>query len=98
MEKTYALRSCIPELMTNGKIAVYSTTDRRISHLVIIDPSFEWESRGKQEVFRCGRCRAFILPDEKSKTKDGIKLHKICNPKKNEAINDTRENEVRCCV
>jgi hypothetical protein len=93
MEKAFALRSAIPELMTNGKIAVYSTTDRRISHLVIINSSFEWENRSKQEAFRCGRCKSFILPDEKSKSKDGVKLHKICNLKKISSKKET-PNEV----
>ncbi len=88
MEKTYALRSCIPEIMGNGKIAVYSTTDRRVSHLVIIDSSFQWENRGKQEVIRCGRCKAFILPDEKSKSKDGVKLHRTCNLRKKEVASE----------
>jgi hypothetical protein len=80
MEKAYALRSAIPEIMTNGKIAVYSTLDVRVSHVVIIDDTFEWQNRAKQEVWKCGRCKTFILPDEKNKTKDGIKYHKECKP------------------
>jgi hypothetical protein len=78
MEKAYALRSAIPELATNGRVAIYQTLDRRVSHIVVIDPSFEWSNRDKQEVFRCGNCNAFILPDEKSITKKGIKFHTIC--------------------
>lgn len=82
MEKAYVLQSAIPELATNGRLAVYATLDRRVSHLVIIDNAFEWPNRGKQEVFRCGRCKAFVLPDEKSKVKDGVRFHKVCNPKR----------------
>lgn len=81
MEKTFALKSAIPEILTNGRIAVYSTTDRRVSHMVIVDSSFEWENRAKQEAFRCGRCKAFILPDEKRISRDGIKYHRICRVK-----------------
>lgn len=92
MEKAFAIKSCVPELLTNGKIAVYSTLDRRVSHLVIIDPSHEWENRKAQEVFRCARCRCFILPDEKSKTRDGIRLHKICNMKKLSSKETAHEN------
>jgi len=80
MEKVFILRSSISELQNNGRLAIYQTTDRRVSHLVIIDPSFSWEGRAKQEVFRCGRCGAFVMPDEKSKTKDGQKYHKDCKP------------------
>jgi len=84
MEKAYVLRSAIPEMMTNGKIGVYSTLDVRVSHLVIIDDSFEWQNRTKQEVFRCPSCKAFILPDEKTKVRDGMKYHKYCSLTKRE--------------
>jgi len=94
MEKAFALRSSIPEIMTNGKIAVYSTLDRRVSHLVVIDPSFNWDNRAKHEVFRCSKCRAFILPDDKSKTKDGVKFHRDCKLVKKE-IEKEVANDVR---
>lgn len=84
MEKTFALSSAIPDLMSNGKAAIYKTLDARVSYLVIIDGDFEWANRAKQEVFRCPRCKAFIFPDEKIKTRDGIKYHKDCKPMRKE--------------
>jgi uncharacterized C2H2 Zn-finger protein len=84
MEKTFALSSAIPDLMSNGKVAIYKTFDVRVSYLVIIDGDFEWASRAKQEVFRCPRCKSFIFPDEKTRIKDGIKYHKDCKPQRKE--------------
>ena len=84
MEKTFALSSAIPDLMSNGKAAIYKTFDARVSYLLIINGDFEWAGRAKQEVFRCPRCRAFIFPDDKTKTKDGVKYHKDCKPLRKE--------------
>ena len=84
MEKTFALSSAIPDLMSNGKAAIYKTFDVRVSYLIIINGDFEWANRAKQEVFRCPRCKTFILPDEKTKNKDGVKYHKDCKPPRKE--------------
>lgn len=84
MEKTFALSSAIPDLMSNGKAAIYKTFDVRVSYVIIIDGDFEWANRAKQEIFRCPRCKAFIFPDEKTKMKDSQKYHKDCKPLRKE--------------
>lgn len=63
-EKGFVLRSAIPELATNGKVAVYSTLDVRVNHLIILNKTFQWPHRKDTEVFRCPICRHFILPYE----------------------------------
>lgn len=77
MEKAFVLKTGIPELATNGKVAVYSTIDPNVNHIVILK-SFEWVDRKKTEVFRCPRCRCYIYPDKDSKIKEGIPYHKLC--------------------
>ncbi len=79
MEKSFALKSSIPELMGNGKIAVYSTLDPKVNMILTLK-DFDWPDRNKSECFRCERCRCYIFPDEKAKMKDGKKYHKICPP------------------
>lgn len=95
MEKTFALSSAIPDLMSNGKAAIYKTLDARVSNLVIIDGDFEWANRAKQEVFRCPRCKAFIFPDDKTKTKEGMKYHKDCKlMRKEKAVVEEPQTEL----
>ena len=81
MEKAFALKTAIPTLATNGKAAVYPTLDPNVV-MVIILKDFEWENRKKEEVWRCHRCKCFILPNDKSKTKDGFRYHQICTFRK----------------
>lgn len=82
MEKTFALKDALPEITTNGRIAVYSTIDRKVVHVVLIR-DLEWPNRSKQEVSMCPFCRQFIFPGEKSKTKDGVKYHPHCPQRSN---------------
>ncbi len=86
MEKAYVLSSAIPELATNGKLAVYKTLDRRVSHLVIIS-GFDWVNRIKEECFRCPLCHAFVLPEEKKKKRGNGIYHTIC-PERKEQVHD----------
>lgn len=79
MDKAFVLKSAIPELMTNGKISVYLTLDPKVNMILILK-DFDWPERSKNECFRCERCKCYIFPDDKSKTKDGKKYHKICPP------------------
>ena len=81
MEKAFALKSAIPTLATNGKIAVFPTLDPNVVMIIILK-DFEWENRKKEEVWRCPRCRCYIMPNDKSKTKDGLKYHSICTFRK----------------
>jgi len=87
MEKTFVLSSAIPEIATNGKMAVYKTLDRRVSCLVIIS-NFDWANRTKEECFRCPLCRAFILPDDKKKKKGGDYYHALCPERRNDIGNN----------
>ena len=77
MEKTFVLKSAIPTLATNGKVAVYSTLDTRVNMILIIK-NFQWENRKKEEVFRCPRCNCYILPGDKGKLKEEIRYHGLC--------------------
>ncbi len=77
IEKTFALKESLPEITTNGRIAVYPTLDRKVVHVVLIK-ELEWPNRAKQEVFLCPFCRTFIFPGEKSKAKDGLRYHSHC--------------------
>jgi len=86
MEKAFALKSAIPTLATNGKVAIYSTLDPNVTMIYILN-DFEWENRKKEEVFRCPRCKTYIFPADKHKTKDGVKYHPICTFK--EKFHDT---------
>lgn len=84
MEKLFALSSAIPALMSNGRLAIYKTLDAQVHYVIIKDETFEWKRRAKEEVFRCGQCKTFIFPGEKSRVKDGVKYHKDCKPSKKE--------------
>jgi hypothetical protein len=84
MEKTFALATAMPDLAGNGRLAIYRTLDSRVSYVIIKDDSFEWQNRAKQEVFRCQACKCFILPDEKARTKDGVRYHKDCKVQRKE--------------
>jgi len=87
IEKAFALASCVPELATNGKVAIYATTDRRVN-LVLLIKDFDWQDRKKSECSRCPRCKHFILPADKSKVRAGLKYHDICSPLIKEAPNE----------
>jgi len=94
IEKAFALKSAIPTLATNGKVAIYSTMDRNVTMILILK-DFEWENRKKEEVWRCARCRTYIFPSDKSKTKDGEKYHQLCTFKKEVAHEmDSREGTI----
>ena len=80
-EKAFVLRSAVPELATNGKIAVYLTLDPRVNMLLVMSDGFEWLDRKKTECFRCPSCNHFILPVEKSKSFKGLKIHDLCRPR-----------------
>jgi len=82
MEKCFCLKEFLPELVTNGRLAVFPTLDRKVVHVVLIK-ELEWPNRAKQEVFMCPFCKCFIFPGEKSKTKDGIKYHPQCPQRSN---------------
>jgi hypothetical protein len=78
VEKCFALKDSLPELASNGKIAIYLTLDSLVVFVILIKGGFDWPNRGKQEVFMCSFCHCFIFPGEKSKTKDGVKYHPHC--------------------
>lgn len=80
IEKTYVLKSSIPELATNGRIAVYQTMDIRVNLILVLDKSFEWSDRKRSECFRCPACNQFVLPDERSRVQNGVKYHFFCKP------------------
>ena len=83
IEKTFALKSAIPTLATNGKVAIHPTLDPNVNMILILkEKDFEWENRKKEEVYRCRRCNCFIFPADKSKVKDGFRYHQICTFKK----------------
>jgi len=82
IEKAFALKSAIPTLATNGRVAVFPTLDRNVTMLLILKEGFEWENRKKEEVWRCKRCNCYIFPTGKSKVKAGLKYHEICSPLK----------------
>ncbi len=82
MDKTFALKEALPEITTNGRLAVYTTLDRKVVHVVLIR-DLEWPNRPKQEVSMCPFCRQFIFPGDKSKTKDGLKYHPHCPQRSN---------------
>ena len=82
MEKAFALKSAIPTLATNGRVAIYPTLDRNVTMILILREGFEWENRKKEECWRCKRCNCFIFPTDKSKVKDGFRYHQICTFKK----------------
>ena len=91
MEKAFALKTAIPTLATNGKAAVYSTLDPNVV-MVIILKDFEWENRKREEVWRCPRCRCYVMPTDKSKTKDGFRYHQICTFRKEISGKEMEEN------
>ncbi len=76
-EKAFVLKTGIPELATNGKVAVYNTLDPNVNHIIILK-SFEWDDRKKTETFRCPRCKCYIYPGGDLKIKEGIPYHKLC--------------------
>jgi len=82
LEKAFALKTATPELMGNGRIAIYPTLDRNVNMILILKEGFEWENRKKEEVWRCPRCRCYVYPTDKSKTRGSNKYHQICTFKK----------------
>lgn len=82
IDKVFALKETH---FPHNEIARYSTLDRRVDFIVFLKKT-DWPNRGKEEVFRCGRCHSFILPKE-------LKNHKsICKERQKvekEAPNDT---------
>jgi len=82
MEKVFVLKSATPEMMGNGRVAVYPTLDRNVNMILILKEGFEWENRKKEECWRCKRCNCYIYPADKSKVKDGMRYHQICTFRK----------------
>ena len=92
MEKAFALKSAIPTLATNGRVAIFPTLDRNVTMLLILKDGFDWENRKKEECWRCKRCNCYIFPTDKSKVKAGLRYHDICTPIKKEVPNEV-DNE-----
>ena len=62
MEKAFALKD--NHISTNGgKVEIFKTIDPNI-RLVVSKGPLKWENRGKEEVFRCSRCRTYIMPGQ----------------------------------
>jgi hypothetical protein len=71
MEKVFALK----DSHIKGVIGRYNTLHERVE-LIFLNKKVEWLNRGKEEVFRCERCKGFILPKDS-------KAHKaICRERK----------------
>lgn len=87
MEKTFVVTQKAngfepPQITLNniqtGEIILYPTCDIRVS-LMFIRGKFEWPNRNKTEVFRCAKCRHFILPGYgKIDKKTEAKYHPDC--------------------
>jgi len=88
IEKAFALKTAIPTLATNGRLAIYPTLDRNVSMILILKEGFEWENRKKEECWRCKRCNCYIFPADKSKVRAGLKYHDICTPLRKEASSE----------
>jgi len=88
IERAFVLRSAIPELATNGRVASYLTLDSRVNMILLIK-DFDWVDRKKSECWRCPKCKRFILPSDKSKIKNDIRYHDLCKSTlKKETSND----------
>ena len=87
IERAFVLRSAVPELATNGRVASYLTLDSRVNMILLIK-DFDWVDRKKSECWRCPKCKHFILPADKVKTKNDIRYHDLCKPPKKETQND----------
>ena len=78
MEKAFALKTAIPTLATNGRVAVFPTLDRNVTMLLILKEGFEWENRKKERDFP-----APAAPPEKD-LKDADADHPFYGRKKRE--------------
>jgi hypothetical protein len=65
MEKTFCLKDVH---FPHNDIARYNTLDRRVDYVIFLKKT-DWQNRAKEEVFRCGKCKTFILPKEKTNHK-----------------------------
>jgi hypothetical protein len=61
IEKVFAIQD---HHVNGSDLILYHTLDRRVVHLVFLKP-VDWPNRAKEEVFKCLKCKSFVLPREK---------------------------------